>query len=566
MKQKRQFWFGLIPFIVALVANAAPVQVTVPAVSPPPEVAGLGLHILPHEAPNPDLFVFTSFSSKLVANDTNGFSDVFLWSRTNREIRLLSVGMNGQPANGPSYDPAITKDGRYVVFVSAASNLVPNDTNHVEDVFVKDLQTGALDWITPTVQTNGLVLGSTRDPIISEDGRYVAFATSRFAYTNIPNIHVIDRAFVYERATRTFLWASEEGDKFVGAEPLALFGSSFWFKTSTSLYGFDLTTGEVSVEIPTSVRPAFSSDGSMVAVQTLTTGTNVVSRYHVAERQLETLVVSTNSSMAQTGLSMSDDGRIAFLTDAQLLPNDTNAIADLYVTEPVGRSNSLLLASSPVPEGATRFISNPTISANGEQIYFRMFTIYSNDARSGGLIVRNLADLAPAVAAPPWSRAMRSQLINTPGGIYLLADANEFGFQNPTAENDLIFLDSAFNELDSDGDGLPDWWEMAKFGSLGQNGSADPDGDGMSNLAEYLAGTDPNSALSVLKLEIVNDGGLRRLIYANTTKSVSVQYRNAADLGAWMDLQWPSIEGDGRPSFLDSDSISRRFYQIRLQP
>jgi len=54
--------------------------------------------------------------------------------------------------------------------------------------------------------------------------------------------------------------------------------------------------------------------------------------------------------------------------------------------------------------------------------------------------------------------------------------------------------------VDANNDGIPDAWEYQNFGTTNINVNADPDGDGESNLQEYLAGTDPNNASSVLKI------------------------------------------------------------------
>src|SRR5207253_1109506 len=85
-----------------------------------------------------------------------------------------SANTNGVAGNGRSRSGVITPNGRYVAFVSAASDLVPSDTNHMSDVFLRDMQSGS----TVCVSVGGTALnaGSTcEDPIVSLDGRYVAF-------------------------------------------------------------------------------------------------------------------------------------------------------------------------------------------------------------------------------------------------------------------------------------------------------------------------------------------------------------------------------------------------------
>ena len=85
---------------------------------------------------------FSSLATNLVTNDRNDITDVFLRDlRTNR-TRLVSLGMNGQgdDASWVGLGAAFTRDGRYLLFSSWASNLVPGDTNGVADVFVRDLR------------------------------------------------------------------------------------------------------------------------------------------------------------------------------------------------------------------------------------------------------------------------------------------------------------------------------------------------------------------------------------------------------------------------------------------
>lgn len=81
---------------------------------------------------------FTSDASNLVAGDTNGFGDIFLWDRQTDTISRMSLTTAGGQSNDYSYAPAINADGRYVAFSSYASNLVPTDTNNLVDAFLRD--------------------------------------------------------------------------------------------------------------------------------------------------------------------------------------------------------------------------------------------------------------------------------------------------------------------------------------------------------------------------------------------------------------------------------------------
>src|SRR5262249_57880090 len=82
---------------------------------------------------------------------------------------------NGLPADGLSFEPVLSADGRFVAFTSSADNLVPNDTNHATDVFVRDLLTGTTTLAS--VNTSGTASGNKASsaPAIGIGGRYVAF-------------------------------------------------------------------------------------------------------------------------------------------------------------------------------------------------------------------------------------------------------------------------------------------------------------------------------------------------------------------------------------------------------
>lgn len=81
-------------------------------------------------------YVFSSRASNAVAGDTNGASDIFVKDLVTGQVKLISKGQNGQPANGDSDSPSVNLSGERIIFQSTASNLVPNDTNNRSDIFL----------------------------------------------------------------------------------------------------------------------------------------------------------------------------------------------------------------------------------------------------------------------------------------------------------------------------------------------------------------------------------------------------------------------------------------------
>ena len=125
---------------------------------------------------------FASQASNLVPGDTNGYNaaDVFVHNRQTAETTRVSLASDGSQASGWSDWPDISGDGRFVAFQSGASDLVAGDSNETEDVFVHDRQTGATTRVS--VASDGTpaptYYQSYGEPAISWDGRYVVFTSS----------------------------------------------------------------------------------------------------------------------------------------------------------------------------------------------------------------------------------------------------------------------------------------------------------------------------------------------------------------------------------------------------
>jgi Tol biopolymer transport system component len=118
--------------------------------------------------------VYMSRAENLVAEDGNGVADIFVFDQETATTRMISVSSTGEVADNLSVRPVISGDGRTVVFGSFASNLVADDTNNTIDVFAHDLETGETTRIS--VSSDGTEAdGFSQMPSISYDGRYVTF-------------------------------------------------------------------------------------------------------------------------------------------------------------------------------------------------------------------------------------------------------------------------------------------------------------------------------------------------------------------------------------------------------
>jgi len=129
---------------------------------------------LPDVSYNGRFVVFESAAANLVAGDNNQAADVFLYDRANNSIERVSLSHLGEGANGPSYEPAVSDDGRFIVFASDADNLVVNDNNNVKDIFVRDRQENTTRRLS--VSSAGLEADADSDTAdISGNGKIAVF-------------------------------------------------------------------------------------------------------------------------------------------------------------------------------------------------------------------------------------------------------------------------------------------------------------------------------------------------------------------------------------------------------
>lgn len=264
---------------------------------------------------------FTSLATNLVTGDSNGVSDIFVRDRQTGTTVRISVDSSGGQANGPSYSPSLSADGRYVAFVSEASNLVVGGTNGMANIFVHDLQTGAT-----TLISMGLVganaNGPSRQPSISGDGRYVAFES--LANNLVPNDSngFVD-VFLYDCGTSTVQRISvgpngEQGNGHSREPRISSYGLRISFISEASNLVATVTNGLPNVfvasflpvptiKVSTSASPSTggttSGDGSYVNGANVTVAATANSGYTFSNWTESGTVVSTLSNYQFTVMS-----------------------------------------------------------------------------------------------------------------------------------------------------------------------------------------------------------------------------------------------------------------------
>jgi Tol biopolymer transport system component len=160
----------------------------------------------PHITPDGRFVVFQSDATNLVNGDQNGKTDVFVLDRHSGTIERVSVDDKGGESDGRSSDGCISADGRYVVFTNDSDDFTGGDTNRSADVFLRDLAKGTTTCLSRNL-SGATGDGSSRSPDISADGSTVAFS-SRASDLVANDSNRTEDVFVYDLASGVVTRAS----------------------------------------------------------------------------------------------------------------------------------------------------------------------------------------------------------------------------------------------------------------------------------------------------------------------------------------------------------------------
>ncbi len=326
---------------------------------------------------------FTSEADNFYTGDNNGVGDVFVHDMQTGKTELISVGFDGAVGNDLSFWSSISADGRYVAFMSNATNLVAGDTNDSWDIFLRDRQNGTTTLVSQGY--DGSPANSQSEyPILSADSRYIAYASDAtnivkgdtngyrdvFEYDRLTlktiRVSISSEGIQTNEGTQAFVISISENGRYVAFPSLASNLVPKDTNNAWDVFVHDYTNGQTT-------RVSVASDGSQANAGSYGASISPDGRYVAFSSNASNLVADDTNGMMdvfvhdmQTGQtereSVADDGsqgnqgsgymliyaqgidlaygslisadgsRVVFMSNAtNLVPNDTNQTQDIFV-------------------------------------------------------------------------------------------------------------------------------------------------------------------------------------------------------------------------------------------
>ncbi|THB69802.1 MAG: hypothetical protein D6B28_10790 [Gammaproteobacteria bacterium] len=262
--------------------------------------------------------------------------NIYTHDRENTVLEISSISSSENSADGNSYEPSISNSGNLIVFYSAATNLVENDTNSKPDIFANNRITG--ETYRLTMSNYGIEANDDSNPAtdISADEKYIVFSSKANNLTISDENNTCD-IFIHDTQTRTLARINFEASEFSDLLELN--------------------------------NPSISGDGSLVSFSAKSSSSNLHSIY-LWERDTQTIsniidaqLLEDNSTSSAYYSEISDNGE--FIT--------YNLGSDIYLYNTVTKQTKLISAGLN-HEKANGYSYTPTISASGQ------FVTFSSDA------------------------------------------------------------------------------------------------------------------------------------------------------------------------------------------
>lgn len=310
--------------------------------------------------------VFYSSADNLVAGDAKYSSDIFVHDRETTETTRVSVGYDGSQANHHSIWPSISSTGRYISFYSNADNLVSNDTNGSGDIFLHDIETGITRRVSVASNGDEANAGvgpwwwAFVNPV-SDDGHRVAFSSEADNLVANDN-NAIDDVFVHDLGTGETTRVSvtsdgSEGDGVSLVTSMSGEGRYVSFISSSTnflpegseatggFYIHDLRTGETKL-IRDAWQGTLSGDGRYLAYSSPTTrlkenDTLTISEVFVLDMESGSTLLASRSYTGgesngnSNSANISSNGKYVSFTSgaSNLVRGDYNNHSDAFVVE-----------------------------------------------------------------------------------------------------------------------------------------------------------------------------------------------------------------------------------------
>ena len=583
------------------------------------------------------------------APETTGVRNIYLFNQLAGTTELISVREPSLPVNTGTaasrvMPGGVSSNGQFAVFESYASDLDSSDTNRTSDVWIGDLNANSNGWFRLSTQVAGLARGPVRRPVISDDGRWVAYEAIPDS-TPLAGLGTRFSLYAFDRVAQTNVLLAGVGKASAPSFPVfSQQGGFMAFQSSeTGVGGYATTVGQVyyrdmalgsnrlvtlnylgtAAGAAASFNPAITQDGRYVAYLTMardlvtnTINTGMVSAFLwdsvsgvnlllsgrgsastpvtrlsfpsadlvAFERQTNTYlfdIVNQNS-----GTTLTDAVNVAFSADGRFVVCerrnsysllDSNSTTDVYL---IDRTNGQASLVSVNPDGTAAGNSrslSPLITPDARYVLFRsrasnlaandtngMSDVFLRDLTLGRTILlsinRNATGTGNQFSGNPVMSADGSTILfETYASDLITGDYND--------AHDIMVL--RLSRSDTDGDGLPDDWELAYFNGLQRDGTGDSDGDGQSDGMEFQAGTDPTnvgSILRVITLSPPSAGPVQVFWSAVPGKTYRVQFKASVSDPTWNDLAGDvtATDATGVKEDASAGTAAERYYRVLL--